>query len=50
MQMIQSIDKKRVTAAIGQSTQTAKKQRLKKRVAMAPEKDSTYQSGAFLVL
>ena len=47
MHMIQSVDKKRVTAAIGQSTQTARKQRQKKRVASAPEKDSTYQSGAF---
>ena len=47
MQMIQSVDKKRVTAAIGQSTQTAKTQRHQKRVARAPEKDSKYQSGAF---
>ena len=46
MQMIQSVDKKLVTAPVCPSTQTANRQRQKKRVAMTPDKDSTDQSGA----
>jgi len=45
MQMIQSVDKKLVTAPVCQSTQTASRQR-QKRVARTPDKDSTDQSGA----
>ena len=49
VEMMQSVDRKRVTSAISQSTKTAKQQRRKKRVSKAPEKDSTYQyqTGAF---
>ena len=47
VEMMQSVDRKRVTSAISQSTKTAKQQTRKKRVSKAPEKDSTYQIGAF---
>lgn len=47
IEMIQAIDRKRITSAIGQSTKSAKQLRKTKGLSKAPVKDSTYQAGAF---